>query len=89
MKWKIWIRDNSYIVLFEIGWNHYAAINFYAIPFSRINKRKKIKRSQICSTAFRYYTKFPDDVSNYMIAEVRYVHEFYNLLYVKTMDKEK
>ena len=89
MKWKIWIRDNGYIVLFEIGWNHYAAINFYDISSSRINKRKKIKRSQICSTAFRYYTKFPGDVSKYMIAEVRYVHELYNLLYVKIMDKEK
>lgn len=81
---KLWILRNSFCVLFEIGWKHYAAVNFGARPFPRLIKRKKIKRNNILSSVYRYYTNdFPTDFLDFgWTGEVVYYHELYRLLFL-------
>lgn len=79
---KIWISKNSFCVLFEMWPGYYSVINFGAMPFPRINKRRRITDEWVMLRAYCCYPSFPNDFKNDVrIESVKYTHELFKLLF--------
>ena len=82
---NIWIK--GYCVLFEVWPGYYAAINFGARPFPRVNKRRRITGKWILLDAYLCFPTFPSDFEDgFRVGSVKYEHELYNQLFERGGD---